>query len=309
MNIMKKGTFLLVFILIFSINLVFIGCEREKAKEIILSKDIEEIEISTKEDAFRVAIGAMVSPRQTFSYYKQLLDYLSKKMDKPIKLLQRKTYMEVNELLGKGNVELGFICSGPYTAAHRDFGVEILVVPVVKGETYYYSYIIVHKDSDINRFEDLQGKKFAFTDPLSLTGTIFPTYLLAQKGYTPKEYFSKTIFTHSHDNSIIAVAEKLADGASAHSLIWNYLSVTEPSLTSQTKIILRSPPFGIPPVVVPKNLDPELKERLREIFLNLHKEKESQEILTKLMIDRFVIGDDASYNKIRQIKRFIENLR
>jgi len=159
------------FALIFSISLIFAGCEREKAKKLSLSKDTEEAEMTTNRDALKVAIGAMVSPGQTFEYYEKLLDYLSEKMGKPITLLQRKTYIEVNELLEKGNAELGFICAGPYVEAHEDFGVEILVVPVVNEDTHYFAYIIVHKDSDINKFGDLQGKTFTFVDPISLPVT------------------------------------------------------------------------------------------------------------------------------------------
>lgn len=308
-NILRKRKFVSFLILTFSIGGILVGCQREKAEKIDLSKNREEVEMVTRKDAIRIAIGAMVSPDRTFNYYKQLLDYLSKKLEKPIILLQRRTYSEVNDLLGKGEVEFGFICSGPYVEARRDFGVEILVVPVVGGETYYHSYIIVHKDSDINNFEDLKGKTFAFMDPMSLTGTVFPTYLLLSKGYTPQDYFSNTVVTYSHDNSIIAVAEKLVDGAAAHSLIWNYLSATDPEYTSETKIIHKSPPFGIPPVVVPKDLDPQFKEKLKKIFLNLHKDEEAQEILKNIMIDKFTAGDDAAYEEVRRIKKLVENTR
>lgn len=186
---------------------------------------------------------------------------------------------------------------------------ELLVVPVVNGHLHYFSYVIVHKDSEINNFEALKGKTFVFASPLSLTGTLYPTHLLAEKGLTPQQYFSKVLFAHTHDNSIKVVAEKLADGGAVHSLIWDYFQATDPQFTSKTRIILKSPSFGIPPVVVPPNLDLELKERLRTIFLELHQEEESKKILGELRIDRSMIGEDAIYDSIRRMQVTVKSSR
>ena len=64
----------------------------------------------------RGAVAAMISPRETFIHYRQLLDYLAKKSVKDLEFVQRKTYEEINELLGKGEIDLAFICSGPYAS-------------------------------------------------------------------------------------------------------------------------------------------------------------------------------------------------
>jgi len=52
----------------------------------------------------RGAVAAMISPRETFIHYRQLLDYLAKKSGKDLEFVQRKTYEEINELLGKGRL-------------------------------------------------------------------------------------------------------------------------------------------------------------------------------------------------------------
>ena len=283
----------------------FGGCgERENVKKVDLSKKKEEPrEVATEpEGAIRIAVGAMISPHKTLTYYQTLLDYISQKLGQPVVLVQRRTYEEVNDLLKTENVECAFICSGPYIQVHQDFGVELLVVPVVDGHPRYFSYIIVHKDSQIRKFKELKGKSFAFTGPLSLTGARFPTCLLAEKGFTPQQYFSKVLFAHTHDNSIKVVAEKLVDGGAVDSLIWDYFQATDPEFTAKTKIILKSPAFGIPPVVVPAELDPELKEKLRTIFLQLHEDERSKKILGELRIDKFIIAEDAMYDSIRHME-------
>ena len=48
---------------------------------------------------FKVAISAIISPREGFVYYKDLISFLEKDTNIPFKILQRKTYQEVNLML------------------------------------------------------------------------------------------------------------------------------------------------------------------------------------------------------------------
>jgi phosphonate transport system substrate-binding protein len=52
------------------------------------------------DSTFRVAIASMISPKETVGYYHQLLDYIAHELGRDIELVQRKTYGEINKLLG-----------------------------------------------------------------------------------------------------------------------------------------------------------------------------------------------------------------
>jgi phosphonate transport system substrate-binding protein len=110
-----------------------------------------------------------------------------------VQFIQRKTYGEVNELIGKGQIDLAFICSGPYATGKEKYGFEILATPQVRGSPFYHAYLIVNKNSDIRRLEDLRGHTFAFTDPASNTGRLVPLYWLNHMGERPETFFSKFI--------------------------------------------------------------------------------------------------------------------
>jgi phosphonate transport system substrate-binding protein len=265
------------------------------------AKELQEQE----QPVLRIAIGAMISPRLTLRYYEDLLKVITGKLGMKPVFIQRKTYAEVNQLLKDRQVDVAFVCSGPYVRGKQDFSMELLVVPVVNGKRVYYSYLIVHKDSPLKNLHDLRGKKFAFTDPDSNTGKLVPTYMLAKMGERPESFFRETFFTYSHDNSIQAVAEKLADGAAVDSLIWDYFDKNDPRYTSQTRILEKSLPYGIPPIVVNPSLDPALKQRLREIFLHLHEDQATAALLKKMNIDRFETGDDGLYDSIRELEKWM----
>jgi phosphonate transport system substrate-binding protein len=253
----------------------------------------------------RIAVGGMITPKAGFKYYRQFLDYLGEKVGMPVDFVDRENYAEINELVRTGNVDVAFVCGGPYVEGHKAFGMELLAAPQAYGRQVYHSYIIVQKNSPVTAFKDLRGKTFAFTDPLSNSGKLVPTYMLARMKETPEGFFKKFLYTKTHDRSIQAVSQGIVDGAAVDSLIWEYENRLDPRFTAATKIIERSPPYGIPPVVVRKDLDPTLKERLRQVFLAAHEDGKGGEILKGMMIDKFLPIEDSAYNSIREMQRWI----
>jgi phosphonate transport system substrate-binding protein len=253
--------------------------------------------------ALRVAVAAMISPKETFVYYRQLLDYLAHRMDREVELVQRKTYGEISELIGEGQIDVAFICSGPYASGREKYGFELLATPEIQGSHFYRAYLIVNQDSSFQNLEDLRGKVFAFTDPDSHTGKLVPTSWLAEVQERPETFFSKTIHTYSHDNSILAVARGLVDGAAVDGLVWEYFQHNNPTWTSQTRINKKSEPYGIPPVVASNSLDPQLKEQISRLLLSMHQDTEGHRILQELMIDRFLPPREDWYDGIRHLEQ------
>ena len=255
-----------------------------------------------KSQTLRVAVSAMVSPKETFSNYRALLDYIGKKLNCNIQLIQRKTYTEINDLFLKGKVDLAFICSGPYATGKEKYGFEALATPIIRGEPFYHSYLIVNKNSSIKTLEDLKGRVFAFTDPESNTGALIPTYWVAQKGETPESFFKSINYTYSHDNSILAVAKSLVDGAAVDGMIWEYYNSRNPVNTSQTRVIKKSIPFGSPPFVASRYLPSDVKEKARNVLLKMHQDPAGRRILKELLIERFDMPKEVWYQPVREIK-------
>jgi phosphonate transport system substrate-binding protein len=254
----------------------------------------------------RVAVAAVISPKETFVYYQQLLDYIGHKLGREVQLIQRKTYSEINELFPKGQIDLAFICSGPYAVSKEVYGFEALATPIVRGIPFYHSYLIVNNNSPFQKIEDLRNHVFAFTDPKSNTGALVPTYWLAEMGERPDSYFSSVNYTYSHDNSIMAVARNLVDGATVDGHIWEYYNVRKPIYTSKTRVIKKSQPFGSPPLVSSVYLSATLKEKIRKTLFSMHQDPGGRRILDGLMIDRFVAPREIWYETVRNIEQKVQ---
>ncbi len=249
------------------------------------------------------AISPMASPISTQSGYGDFIEYLSQRTGMNIVLKQRRKYAEINTLLKTGKAKFAYTCTGAYLSGRKEFGLEVLAVPVVNDRTTYNSYVIVKNESDYQKFWQLRGKVFAFTDPLSLSGKIYPAYLLETMHTTADEFFKKTFYTSSHQKSIESVAYGLADGAAVDSLIFDDMKRLHDPAIEKVKIIRVSPPYGIPPVVVSPDTDKSLKQKMLSTLLKMKDDPEGMEILKKLNINKFVLPDPSIYYSAVQLRQ------
>jgi phosphonate transport system substrate-binding protein len=253
------------------------------------------------DDVLTVAIAGVLSPSLTLEHYQELVNYMGQTLNRQTVMLLKPTYAEINDLLRGQRADLAFVCSLAYVEGSEEFGMEFLAAPRIEGETVYYSYLIVPTGSSVTALEDLKGASFAFADPLSNSGHLAPTYQLHLLGEAPASFFGRYYFTYNHDNSIAAVADGLVDGAAVDSLVYEQMLLDDPEIAAKTQIVARWGPFGIPPVVVNPWVGSELKQQLRDFFLNLQSTAEGLRILEELAVDRFVDVPDESYDSIREM--------
>lgn len=280
------------------------GCAAQPETAVINLANLEPlpIDVPTEVVPLRVAVAAVISPQGNVNSYGPLLDYLSDQLERPVELVQRRTYAEINDLIEAGDVDMAFVCTSAYVAGVRDFGMELLAAPQVNGETVYYSVLIVPADSPAQSIDDLRGGTFAFTDPMSNTGRNYPTYLVQQLSETPDRFFGRTFFTYSHDDAIRAVANHVADGAAVDSLVYEYVLARHPELGQRIRIIHRSPPFGIPPVVVGPHVRPQLAAQLQTTLLQMADDSAGQEALVAAGFELFVPITDEVYDSVRELE-------
>jgi len=305
---MNRRILLFPLILIFTYTLNFCGCEKEEKsyKKVRLNtKQTRENYVATKPEKIplRIAIAPVISPIESFKVYNDLIEYIANKLGRSGVFIQGSNYAEINNLIRYDHCDVAFVCDYAYLQGQKDFGMEILVVPQVNGKAMYQSYIIVSGNSTAKSFWHLEGKSFAFADPLSSSGYLYPKYLLKKNGKTPETFFKKTIFTFGHDNSIKAVSQGLIDGAAVDSLVYDFMVARKKMYKIKTKVIDRSPFWPSPPIVVNPKMDPQTRLMLRNVFLSMHEDKEGKLILEKLMIDKFVLQEDKAYNSVREMAR------
>ncbi|ALC17342.1 phosphate/phosphite/phosphonate ABC transporter, periplasmic binding protein [Desulfuromonas soudanensis] len=281
---------------------VLAGCE-EKPAFVSLKEQhpLPEQAVLPDDPVLNICVGSMITPQEGYHYYRQLLDHIADRMGVRVRAIDPGSYTEVNRMLAEGEVDAAFVCGGPYVEGHKSFGLELIAAPLINGEASYYSNLIVPADSPARTLEDLRGKTFAFTDPLSNSGMLVPASELDKLGESPETFFSSFLYTYAHDRSIQAVADQMVDGAAVDSLIWDFLLASHPELAKKVRVIVRFGPYGTPPVVTRPDLDPATKARLQEVLLNTHLHRQGKAILQGMHIERFVAIEDFRYDSIREL--------
>ena len=236
---------------------------------------------------------------ENLRFLDQWSEYLESKMGREVELVMRKSYREVMDLLDSRAIDFAWICGYPYVQTRESKSVRLLSVPIYRGEPRYRSYIIVPSDSPYRQFSDLKGKIFAFSDPDSNSGYLYPLSLLARKDEKPGAYFRQTFFTFNHAETVQAVAEYYADGGAVDSYIWEYLAGFRPDLTEKTRIIKKSPSFGFPPVVSRLGLDAKTVKSMKSALENMSSDTAGEELLSQLKLDGFGDYPDSLFNEIR----------
>ncbi|MFQ5789457.1 MAG: phosphate/phosphite/phosphonate ABC transporter substrate-binding protein [Acidobacteriota bacterium] len=256
--------------------------------------------------SLRIAIAPVISPEKSIEIYRDLARYVAAQLEREAVVMHRATYSEINELVRYRRCDLALVCTYPFVRGEQDFGMEVLVVPQVKGSVSYYSLIIVTASADAGSILDLRNKRFACADLLSNSGWLFPATWLQNQGEDPDSFFSEVVVVGSHDRSIQAVVSGFVDGAAVDSLVYETVSEDDPSIARRVKVIQKSPPFGMPPLVVHPQMDPELKSQLRDTLLKMHENPNGKTILSSIGIDRFVVVDLEIYDSVRRAAKLWE---
>lgn len=264
--------------------------------EIIHLNDREPTPIyqwTSKDNPIKIAMISVLNSQETYRYRQQIAEAIGNKLGRPVLLLQRRSYAELNQLLSKGEADIALLSTGAYSIYGQREGYVLLAMQQRHGLPYYLSYVIAHRQSAINSLGDLKGKSFAYTDPLSYSGYLAVNRQIAQSGQDPNTFFGYSYFTHSNDKSLRAVAGQFVDGASIDSLAYDYLQKNHPDLIEQVRIIEVLPPVGTEPIVA-RNQFP-YKNEVQNILLHLHEDPALAEALNELMIDRFILPRPELY--------------
>ena len=294
----------LINILFFMVtSAIFIGgCGFNTSKPYIRFKETEQLQsnrqtIAQKDNQpLRLVVSSILPYKESVGYYRQIAEHLAIQVGRPTELIQRQSNVEASILLANGGADAALFSTGTYVSQSDTLDLETLVMQQRQGTPTYYSYIIVPKNTDDLTFASLLGKSFAFTDSMSFSGYIYPSYLLKKSGMTPEQFFSRYLFTHNHMKSLRAVADRVVDGAAIDSSVYDYAKENAPELAAAVRILSASMPIGTGPLVVKKSMNEDQKELLRSIFLNMHHNADMQPTLKGLLIDRFIKVRPEYYN-------------
>jgi phosphonate transport system substrate-binding protein len=233
-----------------------------------------------------------------------MMDMLSKALGMPVKPFVAADYNGVIEALRSKRLDVAYLGPFSYVLGATVAPIEAFAVAETKkaGRTFYHSQIVAHKDSGIKTVQDLKGRTFAFVDPSSTSGHLFPKAGLMKAGFDPDKDFGRVIFSGSHDSSAIAVQNKKVDAAAIADRILD--AAVSKGLVKREDLVevWKSEPIPESPTVWRKDLSADLKKRVQEAFLQVKDIPWSDQGL----LNGFHPTNDAAYNVIRDTAKILK---
>ncbi len=209
--------------------------------------------------------------------------------------------------------DICFVCSLPYVVFERE-GISPAVpvaAPVLEGRRYggrpiYFSDVIVHVDSDMQSFEDVRGRSWAYNEPLSHSGYGITRYHLVEMGET-NGFFGEVIEAGFHEKAIAMVAAGDIDASAIDSQVLGIQMRDNAELQESLRVVATLGPSTIQPVAVSKRFDEPFRSEVTEIFTSLHEDPDTAQLFRHGMVDRWVAVGPADYDDIRMMLEACED--
>ncbi len=260
------------------------------------------------------------NPKKHYSYLRPMADYVAARMgDLGITeagVLMAPSNDVMVRYLKEGRVD--WVTETPFSSIifREEAGAELLLCKWKKGVSRYRTVFFTRNDSDIHSIEDLRGRTIAFEDPGSSSAYFIPASELIEAGLKlvpldsprdrPPTDAVGYIFTHEEINSSIWVHRGIADAAAFNNLDWSKEGHMPGPLREELRIFHESASFPRALELVRGDLEPEIRERLREILLGAHEDPDAATALEAYQrTTRFNEIDAHVQTELREVDRLL----
>ena len=288
---MKKIFFIFVKILV--VLFVLSGCTKSK-------------EIGSKENPLKFYLIPAQDLLGLEKTGKALQQYLEKELDMSVVVELPPNYIAVVEAFGSKRADAAILNTFGYIIAKEKYDVQPRLKLVNRGRDEYFGQIIARVDGP-KTIKEINGKTFAFVDPVSTSGYLFPLRYLTEQKVTVKE----KIFAGSHDAVVTAVYQKkVAAGATFYTppdsdgtpkdARW-VVRAQFPDIFEKVKILQIVGPIPNDPLVFRKDLPEELKVKVADALVKYLTMPDGKKNMFEMYhITDFKKANDADYDVVRQ---------
>lgn len=270
------------------------------------------LKLYANEEVLRVGVIPDINMEKLAERNKPLVEWLEKHTGRKIKLFVTTNYAGVVEAMVSGHLDLAYFGAFTYIQASERTNCYPIVSAIYPGtkKQYYYSYFITGANTSINALKDLPGKRWAFGDPASTSGSLVPRYELVQAGLEPEKKLGQVIYSGGHDATLLAVQNGKVDAGAVDSQEWDKLvekNIVDPS---KVRIFYKSKQIPQYPWVVSGKLSKDIVGKLQKAFLSLSMDNpESKTILEVYGALGFGKATEADYKDLRNMAKTLKLIK
>jgi len=263
-------------------------------------------------DLLRVALLPDENSATVIQNNKGLKDYLESKLGKDIELVVTTDYSSMIEAARFGRVDLAYFGPASYTIAKdRMKGAEIDIEPFAArlkdGQTTYQAVIIANADSGIKSYADIAANnpQVAFGDQASTSSHFAPKFTMINERHRTERLSRNFVGAHDAVARNVEIGNAQVGGLSRP--IFESMLAKGTVKRESFVIIGYSEPIPQYPWVMRTNLNPALKQLIKDAFYDLQlNSPEGETVLKPFKADGFAPITDADYDIIRSIRKSVQ---
>ncbi|HZQ00294.1 MAG TPA: phosphate/phosphite/phosphonate ABC transporter substrate-binding protein [Reyranella sp.] len=241
--------------------------------------------------------------------YEHIGKLLGEKLNCEVKVFVASNYNAEIEAMRNGKLEIGEFGPLGYVLAHQVAKAEAVAAfgtPDGKPDSYWAS-LVTYPASGIKTVADIKGRSFAFSDPSSTSGHLFPAYGLRKAGVDPDRDI-KAIYAGSHTSSFEALYNKKVDAGELNSEQLESAKQRGHYKDGDLVFLWKSDPIPTDPISVRGDLPEGFKKRLIEVLqtLDLSTLPAADRKIMGLSGQRFVPQTDGAYDGIRDLVKTLK---
>lgn len=257
-----------------------------------------------------IKVGVFTTDPKAIGDEGKIIDYLSRKVGVKFVLKPIIGYEKSVEKLASGEIDAGIFGSAPAFISLKNGISEPIARPEAKKSSVYYGYWITLKEGGLKTVADFKGKRFAYVDPYTSAGYLFPRAAVKGKGFDPDNFFGTVKFSKTHEAAIQMLLNGSVDGCAAKDTAYKKFIDTNIELKDRLNIIEVAGPFPERTLMVSKKIDAGTREKIRDALLKMGSDPEGGKILSETGRDRYVEtvpGDFAAIRRILDILKIGDN--
>ena len=244
----------------------------------------------------------VLSESDMHAEFDPLMAYLSDSIGQKVVLYIAKDYGDLRTQMESGAVDIGTFSPFAYVDAARGGKVRLIAQCVINGTASYRGVIIARTDTGLKSLADLRGKRFAFVDPKSASGYVYPRALLMEHGIAPEKVFKQIIFAGSHDKVIADVLEGRADAGAVYEDALG-IAKTRGLPTENLLTLASTDPIPHDAIAVRTGLDHALSKKILAALVDLDKSDAGRRVIANSkpkQLTGYTTAEDSLYNVVRR---------
>ena len=181
------------------------------------------------------------------------------------------------------------------------------VIAMAGDREDFRGILLVRRDSGITTIRQLKGRRVSYPSPTALAACIMPQMLMRDRGLDVMREVDHR-YVGSQESSMMNVYLKLTEAGATWPTPWRGFQKSHPAEARDLRVLGETPALVNNAVMVRKDLDPDLKARIRAQLIHLHEHEEGRRVLGGMEIRRFHPAKDADYEPVRAYVARFERL-